>query len=75
MNEKDTVTIPRDEYDALRAIETRVVLLERLEKENIARTLNDALAVLGVEKVDEDPFLSLSKQAEDDFYARKQNGD
>ena len=51
MNEKDTVTIPRDEYDALRAIEVRAITLENLYQEGRGLSVEDALIILGFEPV------------------------
>ena len=49
MNEKDTVTIPRDEYDALRAVEVRAITLENLYRESRDLSVEDALIILGFE--------------------------
>lgn len=63
MNEKDTVTIPRDEYDALIAIENNARALERLARKNGYMDIDDALVVLGFEPIEEEKD------------AGKQNGD
>lgn len=63
MNEKDTVTIPRDEYDALIAIENNTRTLERLARKNGYMNIDDALVILGFEPIEEEKD------------AGKQNGD
>lgn len=42
-----TITIPQSEYDALRAVESNAMALERLARKNKYMSIDDALVILG----------------------------
>lgn len=48
-----TITIPQSEYDALRAVESNAMALERLARKNRYMSIDDALVILGFEPIEE----------------------
>lgn len=49
-----TITIPQSEYDALRAVESNAMALERLARKNKYMSIDDALVILGFEPIEEE---------------------
>lgn len=49
-----TITIPQSEYDALRAVESNAMALERLARKNRCMSIDDALVILGFEPIEEE---------------------
>ena len=49
-----TITIPQSEYDALRAVESNAMALERLARKNRYMSIDDALVILGFEPIEEE---------------------
>ena len=49
-----TITIPQSEYDALRAVESNALVLERLARKNRYMSIDDALVILGFEPIEEE---------------------
>ena len=49
-----TITIPQSEYDALRAVESNALALERLARKNRYMSIDDALVILGFEPIEEE---------------------
>lgn len=49
-----TITIPKSEYDALRAVESNAMALERLARKNRYMSIDDALVILGFEPIEEE---------------------
>lgn len=49
-----TITIPQSEYDALRAVESNAMVLERLARKNRYMSIDDALVILGFEPIEEE---------------------
>lgn len=49
-----TFTIPKSEYDALRAVESNALALERLARKNRYMSIDDALVILGFEPIEEE---------------------
>lgn len=49
-----TITIPQSEYDALRAVESNALALERLARKNKYMSIDDALVILGFEPIEEE---------------------
>lgn len=49
-----TITIPQSEYDALRAVESNAMALERLARKNKYMSIDDALVILGFEPIEDE---------------------
>lgn len=49
-----TITLPQSEYDALRAVESNALALERLARKNRYMSIDDALVILGFEPIEEE---------------------
>ena len=49
-----TITLPQSEYDALRAVESNALALERLARKNRYMNIDDALVILGFEPIEEE---------------------
>lgn len=49
-----TITIPQSEYDALRAVESNAMALERLARKNRYMSIDDALVILGFEPIEDE---------------------
>lgn len=49
-----TITIPQSEYDAMRAVESNAMALERLARKNKYMSIDDALVILGFEPIEEE---------------------
>lgn len=49
-----TFTILQSEYDALRAVESNALALERLARKNRYMSIDDALVILGFEPIEEE---------------------
>lgn len=49
-----TITLPQSEYDALRAVESNALALERLARKNKYMSIDDALVILGFEPIEEE---------------------
>lgn len=53
-NAEWTITIPQSEYDALRAVESNALALERLARKNRYMSIEDALVILGFEPIEDE---------------------
>lgn len=53
-NAEWTITIPQSEYDALRAVESNTLALERLARKNRYMSIDDALVILGFEPIEDE---------------------
>lgn len=53
-NAEWTITIPQSEYDALRAVESNALALERLARKNRYMSIDDALVILGFEPIEDE---------------------
>lgn len=49
-----TITLPQSEYDALRAVESNALALERLARKNRYMSIDDALVILGFEPIEDE---------------------
>lgn len=53
-NMERTINITKSEYDALRAVESNALALERLARKNRYMSIDDALVILGFEPIEDE---------------------